>query len=178
MGTRGLTMVIEGGQTKVAQYGQWDHYPSGQGLTILEFLRTLDVPYFKGQLKKCAFTDGIEVEEFLKSIGAEGGWMIDSQSKLYHTKYPYFSRDHGAEVLNLINNSKDDVILLEDSTEFGTVGGALFCEWSYVIDFDKNVLEVNRGTVDRENPTKSFDIKNLPTKEEFVKFFEKTDEDW
>ena len=33
MGTRGLTMVVSKGKTRVAQYGQWDHYPSGQGRT-------------------------------------------------------------------------------------------------------------------------------------------------
>ena len=36
MGTRNLTKVIDSnGVTKVAQYGQWDGYPSGQGLNAL-----------------------------------------------------------------------------------------------------------------------------------------------
>lgn len=39
MGTRGLTMVICDGETKVAQYGQWDHYPEGNGITCLEFTK-------------------------------------------------------------------------------------------------------------------------------------------
>jgi len=38
MGTRNLTMVISDGKTKIAQYGQWDGYPSGQGADILAFL--------------------------------------------------------------------------------------------------------------------------------------------
>jgi len=38
MGTRNLTCVIKGGDFKVAQYGQWDGYPSGSGKDILEWL--------------------------------------------------------------------------------------------------------------------------------------------
>ena len=39
MGTRNLTAVYLDGQYKVAQYGQWDGYPEGQGITALTFLR-------------------------------------------------------------------------------------------------------------------------------------------
>ncbi len=41
MGTRNLTLVKDKeGKTKVAQYGQWDGYPEGQGTTILNFIRS------------------------------------------------------------------------------------------------------------------------------------------
>ena len=39
MGTRNLTMVIQNQETKIAQYGQWDGFPDGQGITILTFLQ-------------------------------------------------------------------------------------------------------------------------------------------
>ena len=39
MGTRNLTAVYIDGEYKVAQYGQWDGYPEGQGMTALTFLR-------------------------------------------------------------------------------------------------------------------------------------------
>ena len=38
MGTRNLTVVYVDGEYRVAQYGQWDGYPSGQGMTCLKFL--------------------------------------------------------------------------------------------------------------------------------------------
>jgi len=47
MGTRNLTMVISNGKTKVAQYGQWDGYPSGQGAAILNFFKKADLKVFK-----------------------------------------------------------------------------------------------------------------------------------
>ena len=39
MGTRNLTCVIKDGKYRVAQYGQWDGYPEGQGMNILNFLK-------------------------------------------------------------------------------------------------------------------------------------------
>jgi hypothetical protein len=39
MGTRNLVAVYLDGIHRIAQYGQWDGYPSGQGKTVLSFLR-------------------------------------------------------------------------------------------------------------------------------------------
>ncbi|MBD0542281.1 hypothetical protein HPJ54_05685, partial [Acinetobacter baumannii] len=39
MGTRHLICVQHNNEYKVAKYGQWDGYPSGQGVGILEFLK-------------------------------------------------------------------------------------------------------------------------------------------
>ena len=51
MGTRGLTQVILDGEYKISQYGQWDHYPSGAGVEVLDFLRTMDADAFKDKLR-------------------------------------------------------------------------------------------------------------------------------
>ena len=42
MGTRNITRVKSGGQLKVCQYGQWDGYPTGAGLDIMDFIRRTD----------------------------------------------------------------------------------------------------------------------------------------
>jgi hypothetical protein len=39
MGTSGLTIVHWNDAYHIAQYGQWDHHPSGQGAVVLEFAR-------------------------------------------------------------------------------------------------------------------------------------------
>lgn len=43
MGTRNLTCVVVDGEMKVAQYGQWDGYPEGQGATCCEFIQETDM---------------------------------------------------------------------------------------------------------------------------------------
>jgi hypothetical protein len=121
MGTRNLTMVIQNGQTKVAQYGQWDGYPEGQGATALKFLKSSNLQHFTNQLQKC---------QFLKDSGG----------------YPpsnFVDRDHGAEILNEINNTNESEIKLIDSTNFA--GDSVFCEWGYVVDFDTQTFEVYKG---------------------------------
>ena len=54
MGTRHLTIVKLGNKVKVAQYGQWDGYPSGQGKTIAKFLNSesFNLAQFKEEVTK------------------------------------------------------------------------------------------------------------------------------
>lgn len=146
MGTRNLTMVIKNEQFKVAQYGQWDGYPGGQGKTALGFLKKFDERAFGYQLDKCKFVDDEkqkEINSWLKSIGVNDGWMNMEQSRHFKTKYPFFSRDNGANILNLINESEQETIWLHDDRNF--INDSLMCEWAYVIDLDKRTFEVYTG---------------------------------
>ena len=69
--------------------------------------------------------------------------MTGDQSKLYQEKYPYLTRDNGAKILEMIRDGEEDEIWITDSTDFA--GDSLFCEWAYLVDLDKNVLEVYEG---------------------------------
>ena len=111
--------------------------------------------------------------------------------KKFCVRYPELSRDTGAGILEIVANASDDIKLIDDS-DF--VQDSLFCEWAYVIDFDKNTFEVYQGfnetplePSDRfysaeqdadENglyPIKlcqSFDLSNLPSEEEFLEICE------
>jgi len=151
MGTRNLSMVIYKKKTRVAQYGQWDGYPEGQGAIILKFLRPrinsvkkmLD---FTEKLLQVKFIDEVkqkEIDAFMASIGSKDGWMTTEQSEKYHAKYPLLSRDNGAEVLKKIMETPEEELFLHDSTSFAA--DSLFCEYAYVIDLDKNQLEVYVG---------------------------------
>ena len=190
MGTRNLTMVISNKETKVAQYGQWDGYPSGQGATALEFLHNVDIRQFEEKLKSVKFINEDkqkEIDQWLKSIGCKDGWMNMEQSAQYQRKYPFLTRDNGAKVLQMIMDSEDEEIWLHDQTEFAA--DSLFCEWAYVIDLDKGYFEVYEGFQKKplgktqrfkylegkeENEyypirmVKKYDLDELPTMEKFL----------
>lgn len=128
MGTRNLTCVFVDGEYKVAQYGQWDGYPEGQGQTVLDFARDdMREAKFRKRLKQCEWVS----DATLQSAG--DSWL---------SKYPYVTRDHGAEILGLIQNRKDKP-LLRNALSFAA--DSLMCEWAYVIDLDKRTLEVYKG---------------------------------
>ena len=197
MGTRNLTMVISNGETKVAQYGQWDGYPSGNGAIVLDFLHTTNLDDFKQKLNKVIFVNGNkekEIQNWLKSIGCENGWMTGEQSKLYQEMYPYLTRDNGANILQMIMDGEEDEIWVTDSTDFA--GDSLFCEWAYLIDLDKNVFEVYEGfnkepltiedrffhLTDKESEyypikmIKSYQLNHLPLEDEFLNDFKQEQE--
>lgn len=193
MGTRNLTVVINKKKPVVAQYGQWDGYPSGQGMTCLNFLKGLDVKLFKYQLGKCKFAtdDDYEVlKEYMFSLGCEDGWLTETQSHTYYQRYPTFNRSMGAEILEYIYESEitdDSEILIENYIDFAA--DSFYCEWAYVIDLDKGTFEVYKGFNETKlNKTdrfyklkpiknrkyfqvkllKTYDIKDLPEPKEFI----------
>jgi len=149
MGTRNLTAVIVNETPAIAQYGQWDGHPSGQGATVLKFCRNhLSTQEgraaFLGKLAKCRWENGTEVDEFLRSIGCQNGWMNGNQSAKFNERFPYMTRDHGAKILDMVNDAPDDAeIVLTNSYEFAQE--SLSCEYAYVVDLTRNTLEAYVG---------------------------------
>jgi hypothetical protein len=152
MGTRHLISVVHNNEYKIAQYGQWDGYPSGQGVDVLKFCKEFladpcSLNIFLKQLDKVRFIDTDEYSKLWANIGIDlnqnNGYVTISQSDKFDAKYPYFSRDNSAKILNMIYNSSDDEILLTNSIDFAS--DSLFCEWAYVVDLDKMTLEIFKG---------------------------------
>lgn len=133
MGTRHLTLVVLNQEYKVAQYGQWDGYPSSAGAIIVNFLREVinkgDLDRFTSRISQCSFLKENQLQEILRN---------DPELD----KNPQFSRDTGCGVLELILHSPGG-ILLSSHVEFAA--DSLMCEYAYVIDLDKQRLEVYRG---------------------------------
>jgi len=120
MGTRHLTMVFEGGEYRVAQYGQWDGYPHGAGLKVLEFARTPGA---------------------LAALRAKLPTLVRATNET-HPDAPSLDRDLGAGILAMIVGSADGLPVALD-VEFAA--DSLYCEWVWVIDFDRGTFEGFEG---------------------------------
>lgn len=169
MGTRGITRVIKNAESKISQYGQWDHYPSGQGITILKILRNIDLEKFSKQLDKCRFTNQKDSDDFdlyCESIGAKNGWANSSQSDLINAKYPLLSRDLGGVIINEVYESELDSIVLAECKDANWVEGI------YTINLDDNTFNVQYYNFDE-----TFSLLDLPSDEDFLNKFNEKDEE-
>ena len=139
MGTRNLTVVYIDGKYKVAQYGQWDGYPEGQGVTVFEFARSLNNPIIMEEFKRKVRASSWIGERKIKKINSD----IDSgKLKEWQKVYPELSRDTCAKILNIIME-RDDGISLQNDIDFAA--DSLFCEWAWLIDLDAGTFEGYRG---------------------------------
>lgn len=155
MGTRHLIMIRLDGVLKLANYGQWDGYPTGQGVTVAAFVQA----YLRNKTLRAEFADGARALKFgtpseLNEIQAEWEAVESDHKKAakkgnYVPKYQLakfdaFSRDTGATILAKINEGLGLQIVKDDS-EFLKDG--LFCEWAYCVDLDACTVEVYKGDV-------------------------------
>lgn len=188
MGTRHLIAVQYTNEYKVAQYGQWDGYPSGQGVDVLNFLTPENIEKLKLSLSRCRFLDNDLDKEFIEDYDKRcAKWSNDPDNRTESQKNwfnNFVSRDLGAEVLTNIINYPDKIIL-KNSIAFAQ--DSLFCEYCYVVDLDKNTFEVYEGFNKEvinderfESPEQSeegyqqvklkkvYNLNNLPSKIQFL----------
>lgn len=170
MGTRNLICVVKDGEYKVAQYGQWDGGPSGQGSDCVDFiLGEGNLEKLKGNLSKIRFLDreGKDkdfLEEYNKNTPEYIGDPDFRTPEQVYWWSNYMSRDLGADILSSISKSTDDEILIDTRASFAK--DSLFCEWAYVLNLDSDELEIFQG----------FNTSKLDESERF--YFEETPEEY
>lgn len=199
MGTRNLTCVVVDDKFKVAQYCQWDGYPSGQGMTVLDFLRINQnkLKTFQLLVERLVEATDEQIKALWVSCGAnpdsnEVSLDISDKMKLLH---PQFQRCLGADILRMI--MAGEINNVQCQTEFA--GDSLFCEWAYVIDLTNQTFEVYKGFVkeshehterfteyfqekergDQYYPVKlvtQWPLSSLPSNDEFLKLEEQSTE--
>ena len=169
MGTRHQQKVIdENGILKVSQYGQWDGYPSGQGIEILKFLSVKsDVEKLKSKLKEVRFLDkdGVDKEFFDSYNENAPEWSRDPDNRTEH-QIKWFesliSRNIGSDIYKNIIDYDSEVILIESDGSW--------CEGFYTIDFQKNVF-ISEFYDERFE----FSLDNLPTNKAYLEIMEPED---
>lgn len=188
MGTRNLTLVQLNGAYKIAQYGQWDGYPSGNGLIVLNFLKNHDIEVFCDKVKHAHLVTEEEYAKYWLELGVDvkkEKLISIGLSEQFKALHPSLDRDMGADILEYVYNHEGKIDL-NDSLDFAK--DSLFCEWAYVIDLDKNTFEVYEGFNNEElTPNdrfyfngykseefypirlkKSYELDNLPSEQTFL----------
>lgn len=164
MGTRGTTTVIVGGETKVSQYGQWDHYPEGQGLVALRFLRDsgkLDALRRNAELARPALQK--DFDEVADPANKQPMWPwgdlftdeVKAAKKAWFEKFGWATRDTGAEILELIADGHVPVVNLDLDKSWG--------EGFPTVNFDEGTF-----TFEYHGESNTWSLDALPTDEEFL----------
>jgi hypothetical protein len=171
MGTRHLiTAFDEQGELKIAQYGQWDGYPSGQGVSVLAWLRMttrinyddkLLSPILNG-MKRTKFGTDEEIEN-LYSKYPQMNYVGTEDEEYFSLHYPNLTRDTGADILGVVAYSVGDVLLV-DNSDFAN--DELMCEGIYSVNFQSEYFTSIWSGV-----TVTFPLRELPTNEEYVEAF-------
>lgn len=181
MGTRHLIAAYIDGAPRIAQYGQWDGYPSGQGISVLRFLRDTDLEAFKTALRNCHWLTDAEAEAAYRS-------------RDWEKSHPQLSRDTGSDVLQMVLDAGGLGLINKEAF----AADSLFCEWAYAIDLDADVFEVYEGFQKQGQPItgryaqmpiegdpeyaqvslrQSWPLNALPTEEEFLAALHEEEED-
>lgn len=173
-------MVInQEGKIKVAQYGQWDGYPSGVGVGILRFLKDKEAfEKMKANLCKVRFLnakwrDKDFVESYDKNCPDYSDKPDNRTPEQKRWWALYCHRDLAEEVLYNIADSNDEEIILIDRKEAAMGNG--WVEWSYVINIQKNTLEVYEH-IDEE-PIVIYDLDDLPEEDAFIDYFNQNEDE-
>jgi hypothetical protein len=159
MGTRNLTVVKNlAGETLVAQYGQWDGYPSHTGRSILEFISNPDnLSDLRAGIECTHFISNEKVEEIYNEVTKRAG------EDAFKESYPSLTRDAGWEIIKIVSENIN--VPLVNSIDFAE--DTLFCEGYYEINFETDTF-ISKW----RDKTIEYSIYALPSEEDYLKSFE------
>ncbi len=159
MGTRNLTVVKNAdGEIRVAQYGQWDGYPSYTGAGIIGFLSdSQNVDYLKAGIEFTRFITDEQVDSIYEEVTNRAGIEAFKES------YPSLTRDAGWEIIKIVSEKTN--VPLVNSIDFAA--DDLFCEGYYEIDFQTNKFISKYNGIVQE-----YSLYALPMVEDYLSAFE------
>ena len=139
MGTRHLISVVSDGQIKIAQYGQWDGYPTSAGADIQDFLSGANLDTFTDRVNALEWWDGDLVRAVWEQAGSKDGWIAVEDADKVKARYPELSRDTGSNILWLVLSGK--VTKVVDDSSFAD--DDVWCEYHYLLNLDDHTLSLD-----------------------------------
>lgn len=136
MGTRGFIGFVNKGREYIT-YNHFDSYPSGLGVTVLDWARGADLDKVREQVSTLVLVD------------EQSKPTLDQQAELIDHADFRVSEQTSEDWYALLRETQGDLQrtldcgYMIDSHEFPH--DSLFCEWGYLIDLDTGCLEVYQG---------------------------------
>lgn len=164
MGTRGAYGVIINEQEKIG-YGQYDSYPEGSGIENLQWLRII-------VSREDWLADVRKKAEACQLVHDDTPPTPEQIKKMSDTHDPFVSGGNDWYALTRLTHGHLGQMLecgyIYDSSTFPL--DSLFCEWAYIVDFDKERFEVYKGF--QKTLPKAGRWKGRPTEAEQRKWYE------
>ena len=181
MGTRYLTLIVDGESEPIAQIGLYDGHPLSSGIEILKTLLCDRNMQIREELYRCTVISDEEYKKYYR-----GRFLDEEALEKAHSDFWW---GDGAGLLEELLDG-DKTVEIRSTYEFAY--DSLMCEWAYVIDYTTNTFEVYKGfnkqPLDSNErfyhdgyksgeyyPVRqvvSFDLASLPSVKEFKIFFE------
>lgn len=137
MGTRGIIGFVVDGEEKI-NYQQFDSYPSGTGVEVLTWLRGItDLPAIKEKVRAVEVVDP-DSKPTQAQIDQLKGYADDSVSTGHLDEWYVLLRNTQGAPDRMIECG-----VIANHSSFAL--DSLFCEWGYIVDFDRDVFEIYRG---------------------------------
>jgi hypothetical protein len=137
MGTRGFVSFAVDDELKTT-YNHCDSYPSGLGIDMLVWLRTVDakVAAERARALRVVTADTLPTDEDVTRLARYCNRAVGEQTDTI-TWYQLLRETQGSPAAML------DAGVIQDAGEFPA--DSLWAEWGYVVDFDEGVFEVYEG---------------------------------
>jgi hypothetical protein len=138
MGTRGLMAFARNGEVK-AFYNHFDSYPSGLGEEMVKWVLN----------RQGDFSEAIEQFEMLVAVSEDVPPTTDQKLALLRYLNLNVSTQTSDDWYSLLRETQGNPVealkagFYVDYFKFGF--DSLFCEWAYVVDLDRQVLDVYKG---------------------------------
>lgn len=137
MGTRGCYGLYKNGVTKTT-YNHFDSYIGGLGKDILDFVENTSIPIMNKIFDKIELVREDDIPTIEQIENCQDFTDLEVSNKSIMDFYCLLRNAQGD-----LNAYKTDLRYMIDSKEF--LGNSLFCEYAYIINLDKNVLEFYKG---------------------------------